>query len=236
MTELSLLSAWRLHAPTVTTTWKTTVRMAAAGAAALGVLTACGGQSSTSTPASSGTKPPATATSSGAAGAVAAAQAPVPVESNPPGDIPDNVAFIAYQNRAAGYRFTHPEGWAVTEQGPQVTISEKLNGIQAGTADFPSVLTVAGVQQQEVPRLQRTQPAFELKSVEAVTLPAGPAVHVVYRRNSAPDPVTGRQFRDEVESYLVGAGGRHVRLDLFGAVGSDNVDAYRTISQSLQLS
>ncbi len=158
------------------------------------------------------------------------------MESNPPGDIPDNVAFINYQNKAAGYRFTHPEGWTVAEQGPRVTITEKLNGISADTADFPSALTVAGVQQQEVPRLQRTEPAFELKSVDAVTLPAGPAVRVVYRRNSAPDPVTGRQFRDEVESYLVGAGPRHVRLELFGAVGSDNVDAYRTIAQSLQLS
>jgi hypothetical protein len=163
-------------------------------------------------------------------------QAPVPVESNPPGDIPDNVAFIPYQNKVAGYRFTHPEGWAVAEHGPQVTITEKLNGIEAGTNDFPSALTVDAVRQQEVPRLQRTQPAFELKSVDTVALPAGPAVHVVYRRNSAPDPVTGRQFRDEVESYLVASGPRHVRLDLFGAVGSDNVDAYRTIAQSLRLS
>lgn len=215
---------------------KANLRVAAAGAAAVCVLTACGGQSSTSTPAARGTKASSGPTSSGAAGGTAASQAPVPVESNPPGDIPDNVAFIPYQNKTAGYRFTHPEGWAVAEQGPQVTITEKLNGIQADTADFPSVLTVAGVQQQEVPRLQRNQPAFELKLVEAITLPAGPAVRVVYRRNSAPDPVTGRQFRDEVESYLVSAGGRHVRLDLFGAVGSDNVDAYRRISQSLTLS
>ena len=83
--------------------------------------------------------------------------------------------------------------------------------------------------------MQQAVPAFELRGVDSVTLPAGPAVRVVYRRNSAPDPVTGRQVRDEVESFLVAAPGHPVRLDLFGPVGADNVDAYRTISESLRL-
>lgn len=170
------------------------------------------------------------------ASAPAAGQAPVPVESNPPGDIPDNLAFVAYRNTAAGYAFTYPEGWARTERDTAVTFTDKLNGIQADTAGAPPNPTVDAVRRLVVPRLRQTQPAFELKTVEPVTLPAGQGVRMVYRRNSAPDPVTGRQVRDEVESYLIARGGKQVRLDLFGPVGADNVDAYRTISRSLALS
>lgn len=157
----------------------------------------------------------------------------MPVESNPPGDIPDNLAFVAYRNAAGRYGFTFPEGWARSERGAAVTFTDKLNGIAADSTGVPADLSVAAVRAQEVPRLRRSQPAFELRTVEAVTLPAGRGVRVVYRRNSAPDPVTGRQVRDEVESYLITSGARHVRLDLFGPVGADNVDAYRTISTSL---
>ena len=76
----------------------------------------------------------------------------------------------------------------------------------------------------------------ELRSVSSVSLPAAPAVLIVFRRNSDPDPVTGRQYRDEVREYLVWHAGREVRFDLFGPVGADNVDAYRTMSTSLRLS
>lgn len=200
----------------------------------LGLLTACGSPSSSTAASSRG---PASAGPSPAASAPpAGGQSPVPVESNPPGDIPDNVAYVPYRNPSAGYSFTHPEGWARTEDGATVTFTDKLNGITADTTSLPAPITVESVKRQEVPRLQQTQPAFELRSVEAVTLPAGDGVKVVYRRNSAPDPVTGRQVRDEVEQYLVGAGGKAVRLALYGPVGADNVDAYRTVSQSLKLS
>ena len=43
--------------------------------------------------------------------------------------------------------------------------------------------------------------AFELRSVAAASVPGGTGVLIVYRRNSAPDEVTGRQYRDEVQRY-----------------------------------
>ena len=211
-----------------------------AGLCLLALLTGCGGAATTPTSAptpvagSPASTPPATGGGPASSGA-SASQAPVPVESNPPGDIPDSLAFVGYRNSAGGYSFTYPEGWARTEHGAAVTFTDKLNGIQADTAGVPSTLTPDAVRAQEVPRLTSTQPAFELMTVEPVALPAGTGVHLVYRRNSAPDPVTGRQVRDEVQSYLVASGASHVRLDLFGPVGADNVDAYRTISQSLRL-
>jgi hypothetical protein len=159
----------------------------------------------------------------------------VPVESNPPGDIPDDVAFVPYTNAAAGYSFTHPEGWAEQEAGTAATFTDKLNGVSADTEQLPPTLDEATVRAQEVPRLTAGAEAFELVSVTTGKLPAGPEVVVVYRRNSPPDPVTGRQVRDEVEEHLVSNGTSSVRLALFGPEGADNVDAYRTISQSLTL-
>jgi hypothetical protein len=214
------------------------------GLTLLGLTAACGG-GSPATPAAAGSAPPPSVTTpaggtapppvSATSPAGAPSQAPVPVESNPPGDIPDNLAFVPYRNTAGGYRFTYPEGWARKENGTAVTFTDKLNGIEADTAGAPSAPTVDSVRADVVPRLRQAQPAFELRTVEPVTLPAGTGVRLVYRRNSAPDPVTGRQIRDEVESYLVAGGGQSLRLDLFGPVGSDNVDAYRTISRSLAL-
>jgi hypothetical protein len=197
------------------------------------LATGCGGSSPAARQAA-GTSSPSSAPAPSHSGA-GGSQTPIPVESNPPGDIPDNLAFVSYRNAAGGYSFTHPEGWARTENGTEVTFTDKLNGIEADTAGAPAAPTVDAVRATEVPRLQQSQPAFELRKVEAVKVPAGTGVRVVYRRNSAPDPVTGRQVRDEVESYLIAGGGRSLRLDLFGPVGSDNVDAYRTVTRSLSL-
>ena len=222
----------------MTTSRRTLKLRLAAAAPLLAVVAACGSSSPSPSPNTTGATGSPSAAPSPAVrspGVSSGGQAPIPVESNPPGDIPDNLAFVPYTNSTAGYSFTHPEGWAETETGASVTFTDKLNGITADTAALPSAVTVDAVTQQEVPRLEGTQPAFELVSVDAVTLPAGPAVKVVYRRNSDPDPVTGRQVRDEVEEYLVGTGSSGLRLALFGPVGADNVDAYATISQSLAL-
>jgi hypothetical protein len=157
------------------------------------------------------------------------------VESNPPGDIPDNVAYVPYRNAAGRYTFLHPEGWASVAHGSTVTFTDKLNGITA-TATAATAAPTVSTARPEIARLQSSQPAFEFRSVKPASLPGGAGVLIIFRRNSAPDPVTGKVFRDEVNRYEMFRGGRLVVLDLYGAVGSDNVDPYTKISQSLRLS
>lgn len=206
----------------------TTRLLTAAVLAAVALMpAACGGSTTdTSHPRPTSTAP--TTSSSTTTGA-----APVPVESNPPGDIPDNLAFVPYTNDTGGYTFTHPEGWARTVTGPTVTFTDKLNGVTVTSQASSTAPTVATAKKVDVRRLKTSVPAFELKSVEAAKLPSGSGVHIVFRRNSDPDPVTGKVYRDEVEEYVVTANGHVIRMDLFGPVGADNVDAYRTMSQSL---
>lgn len=95
--------------------------------------------------------------------------------------------------------------------------------------------TTSSAKSADVPRLQSSIPAFELRNISGVTVPGGQGVRIVFRRNSDPDQVTGKVYRDEVEEYLVYKAGRLVRMDLYGPVGGDNVDAYRTMSQSLTI-
>jgi hypothetical protein len=159
---------------------------------------------------------------------------PVPAESNPPGDIPDNIAFVAYRNKPGGYSFTHPEGWAETSSGTAVRFTDKLNGVVADVVTGAQAPTLDSVRTVDVPRLRSAVPAFELIGMDTVSLSAGKGVRIVFRRNSDPDEVTGRVYRDEVEEYEIFRAGKVLRLDLYGPVGADNVDAYREISGSVQ--
>ncbi|MDP9100958.1 MAG: hypothetical protein M3N21_02280 [Actinomycetota bacterium] len=185
--------------------------------------------------AGSGRAAPAPVISLNGAGTPASTgQSPVPVESNPPGDSPDGLGYVVYSSPTGHYSFTHPEGWVQTGQAAAVTFVGKLSGVHAEPGVRKAPPTPADAR-TEIPALQAAQAAFEVRTVGAASLPAGNGVLIVYRRNSPPDPVTGRQYRDEVQRYEVVKGGREVIFEMFGPVGSDNVDAYRTMSQSLRI-
>lgn len=180
--------------------------------------------------------PPASSAAASSGTASPAGQQPVAPENNPPGDIPDDVAFITYANAAGRYSFTHPEGWLQQVRGPGVLFTDKLNGVQVRPGTRTKAPTVASARAESGPALTRSQAAFELRSVAPASVDAGTGVVIVYRRNSALDQVTGRQYRDEVQRYELVANGHEVVVELFGPVGADNVDAYRTMITSLKQS
>jgi hypothetical protein len=175
---------------------------------------------------------PSTATPPTAGQSAVVPQAAVPAEKNPPGDIPDNQAFVAY-SAAGGFVVKTPEGWSRRSGANSVEFTDKLNTIQATWSPAASAPTVASVQAKDIPKLTASEPAFKLGSVRAVTLPAGPAVLVRYQANSAANPVTGKQYRLDVERYSVFRNGTRVDLTLLSPVGADNVDPWRIVTQSL---
>jgi hypothetical protein len=61
---------------------------------------------------------------------------------------------------------------------------------------------------------------------------AGPVVVVSYRVDSAPDPVTGKVLREDVERYEFWRAGTEAILTLSAPVGSDNVDPWRRVTDS----
>jgi hypothetical protein len=161
-------------------------------------------------------------------------QPAVATEDNPPGDIPDNQAFVTYRSAAGGYAISMPEGWARTENGPNVSFADKLHTFTveiACTAAPPTVDSANGV---DVPALAAREPAFALVAVKAIDLPAGPTVLIQYQTNSAPDEVTGKQIRLDVDRYELFKDGRLAAISLRVPAGSDNVDVSNQVSRSFQ--
>jgi hypothetical protein len=127
-----------------------------------------------------------------------------------------------------------PEGWARQTSASGTTFSSNLNSITLAAVPMAAMPTVASARSTTVPILSRSTPAFRLQSVGAVQLAGGPAVEIVYEVNSQPNAVTGRQYRLVIERFEFYRNGQGAALSLSSAVGSDNVDPWRTVSDSFQ--
>jgi hypothetical protein len=163
-----------------------------------------------------------------------APSAAIPTEVNPPGDIPDDQAFVTYQSSAGGYSLDTPEGWAQTANGANVAFSDKLNSISVELFDAASAPTVDSATSDEIPQLEQKISAFEIVSLESVDLPAGNAIRIRYRANAAPDAVTGKEVRVEVDRYEFFKDGKEAAVSLSSPAGADNVDAWNQISRSFK--
>ncbi|MER6951233.1 hypothetical protein ABT294_45185 [Nonomuraea sp. NPDC000554] len=152
--------------------------------------------------------------------------APQPTESNPAGDIPDDTVFVTYRHPGQPYEVKVPEGWARTDLTTGAGFTDKLNSIRIETAPAASPPTEASVRSQVH--------SGEIRTVGTVTRKGGEAVRIVYRADSSPDPVTGKVVKDEVERYTFYHGGHEAILTLSGPVGADNVDPWRTVSDSFR--
>jgi hypothetical protein len=94
--------------------------------------------------------------------------------------------------------------------------------------------TVSSARATAVPALQSSTLAFRLQGVRAVSLAGGPAVEIIYQVNSPSNQVTGRQYRLVIERFELYHHGRGAALSLSSAVGSDNVDPWRIVSESFR--
>ncbi|MDX3746476.1 hypothetical protein PV734_07730 [Streptomyces sp. AK08-02] len=159
---------------------------------------------------------------------------PAPTESNPPGDIPDNQVFVPYQPSGTftGFTVKVPEGWARTDKGGATVFTDKLNSVTITTATASATPTVASVNNTVVPQLSGQVTKFASPKVSQVTRTAGPVILLTYQGDSARDPVTGKVVRDAFERYAFYRQGHEVDLTLSGPVNADNVDPWRTVSDS----
>ena len=196
---------------------------------AAGVIAGCAGTAS-SPPPSLGSSSAATgALSSGAASSAAGLS-----ETNPAGDIPDNQAFVDFSPLDGGYAVKIPEGWARTDSAAGTVFTDKFNTITVQAAPAASAATVASVQAVEVPQIQASVQGFQPGSVTAADRAAGTAVLISYQADSPPSPVTGKVAALAVERYEFWKSGTGVTLTLSAPVGSDNVDPWRTVTDSFR--
>ncbi|MFF3861346.1 hypothetical protein [Streptomyces sp. NPDC002209] len=173
--------------------------------------------------------------SSRPAAAPPAATAPAPVESNPAGDIPDNQAYVAYRYDRGGFTVKVPEGWSRTDAADGgVSFTDKLNRIEIVSAPATAAPTPRDVTAAVVPALRGQVRGFTEGKVSTVSRPAGQAVVLTYQGDGPADSVTGKVVRDSFERYAFFKDGRQAVLTLSGPVGADNVDPWRTVTDSLR--
>lgn len=198
--------------------------MVVAGAVVAIAAAGCGSGKSSSTVSPSSGRTPANGGN--------AAPAPVQTESNPPGDIPDNTAFVPFRPTDGRYEVKVPEGWARTGLPSGASFTDKLNSVRVEVAPASAAPTARSARADEAPKIK----AANMTVVRADTLQrkGGTAVRLVYRFDSAPDPVTGKVVRDEAERYEFFKSGQKAVLTLSGPVGADNVDPWRTVSDSFR--
>jgi hypothetical protein len=135
---------------------------------------------------------------------------------------------------AGGFTVRVPEGWARTEAGGAVTFTDKFNSVRVETGDAATAPTVQSAERDEVPAIRASSANFSAGKVSTVTRSGGSAILVTYQADAPPDPVTGKAARLDIERYEFWKDGRSVVLTLSGAVGSDNVDPWRTVSDSFR--
>src|SRR3954470_13456451 len=135
-----------------------TVLLTTAAIVALGAA-GCGGGSSSGGPGSQPPNPNAT-------------------ESSPPGDIPDNQAFVAYRPPGGGFSVKVPEGWSRIDTGGAVTFTDKLNSIRWESPAAGAPLSVSRVRSAELPKLARSVKGFQAAKVSSVSRQAGRAIRI----------------------------------------------------------
>src|SRR3954447_2674466 len=171
--------------------------------------------------------------SSGGGGSTAARPNPNAPEKSPPGDIPDNQAYVAYAPPRAGYSVKVPEGWSRSTASGATTFTDKLNSITMQTRAAASATSVADATRREVPKLAHGTRGFRAGKVTTVHRNAGDAIRITYTARGAPSPVTGRAVTDAVERYVFFHRGRDLILTLSGPKGADNVDPWRIVTDSV---
>lgn len=157
--------------------------------------------------------------------------APLAAEKNPPGDIPDNQAFVEYKS-PLGFSIKVPEGWARREQSNDVNFSDKYNRVQVAVSALPSAPTVASVKANEVSVLQKLPSAIRIARVKQLALPGGSAVVVQYGANSGVNAVTNRAIRLDNENYYFWKAGKLAVLTLSAPAGADNADQWQLMAKS----
>ena len=167
--------------------------------------------------------------SSGSSSKTAATAAP---EVSPAGDIPDTQAFVPFSPPSGGYSIQVPEGWARTDLATGATFTDKLNSIRVEASAASAAPDTGSIKTVDVPALQSSVAGFALGQISTVTRTAGDGVLLTYQGAGAPDAVTGKSVTQDVERYQFWKAGTLVTITLTSPRGADNVDPWKTVTNS----
>lgn len=208
------------------------------GGAAIAVaaaLTACSTTPSTGGPSTSAASPAPTSVGTSSPSPSSTTPAgPRVTESNPPGDIPDNQAFVAFTPTGQHVSVKVPEGWARTSTGDVTTFTDKLNQVSFTVTTASKAPSIDTVRATDIPILQQSVPKFAMGSIKSVQRASQSVLLLTYQGDSAPNEVTGKVVRDAFERYVFFHAGQRLDLTLSGPTNADNVDPWKIVSDSVR--
>jgi hypothetical protein len=144
------------------------------------------------------------------------------------GDIPDSQAFVAYAS-PDGYSIKVPEGWARSTDGAATVFTDKFNTIRIETTSAPTAPTVDSVKTDLAP-VAASSKGYAAGKITALSRKAGPVIVATYTQDSAPNSVTSKTVRLDVERYVFWKAGKAAVVTLSSAAGSDNVDPWKIVT------
>lgn len=143
--------------------------------------------------------------------------------------------FVAWSPKGGGYTVKVPEGWSRSTHGPATVFTDKFNSIRAEHRASATAPTVASVRSVDLPAIKARSQGFALVKLATVQRKGGRAVLAEYKADSAPNQVTGKAALLDVQRYAFYRPGRgEVVLTLSGVSGADNVDPWRTVTDSFR--
>jgi hypothetical protein len=151
---------------------------------------------------------------------------------SPAGDIPDNQAFVSFVPADHAFTVKVPEGWAKTDVADGVAFTDKLNTITVTSRATVIVPTVDSVNTLGLPGISKGTPGFQRGDVTQVNRAGGQAILITYGADSPPNAVTGKVVAQSVERYEFYRSGQQVTVTLSAPTGADNVDPWRTVTDS----
>jgi hypothetical protein len=192
------------------------------------LLAGCGGGGASPTAKRAG----ATSTTSPEGRAQGGALVPSEAQSAATGDIPDNQAFLTFEDHPAGYSIRYPEGWTRSGASGDVAFQDRANVIHVVVAKGPPPTAAAA--SAALAELRRGDPTVRSAGPQRATIGGRPVLKVTYTRLSTADPVTAKRLPLTIDRYEYAHGGKVAIVDLGTPQGVDNVDAYRLIARSFQ--
>ena len=148
-------------------------------------------------------------------------------ERNPTGDVPDDQVFIRYTSSASGYSLKVPEGWASSEEGPDVNFTDKFDGVAVIVDEAAIPPTMKDV----VTRLGKAEKGFKvvIQKRSRSLLVQLYLLSMNLSQRPIQSPISAFASK---QAYAFYKNGKIAILILWAPVGADNADHWKLISES----
>ena len=112
--------------------------------------------------------------------------------------------------------------------------TDEFNSVRIESMPTQAPPTVASAKASEVPTLQQATPGFVLDGLQTVRRAAQPVLLISYQAASPANPVTNKSVTESVQRYEYWRTGTDAVITLSGPARADNVDPWRTITDSFR--